>query len=153
MTKSDAAEICESLVPLIQAIATDRATAGRLWHPSFDAEALGDAKVSIRPAARRGEGGRLATREVDIEIGINQRFGEPANPTADPYNPIEQIDGLDLLAEEIFDAFLPEGSLRDRVICGYTPQRVRQPTTIDNDTADQYRQFLTVLIVTYDLKD
>lgn len=160
--QSRARKLAIALQALLVSYVGERATVKTLWHPSFASKReLETAIVNVRPASRgRTDDGRVTgPRDVVLEISIVQHLPEP-KAGEDPFNANETIDGLDALAEELFDLFVrvqsgqPEGStagqLAQRPVLGYLPAAApEQPSTLENAVLDSDRLFLTIFTVPY----
>jgi|GEM_PF-2234503 len=162
VTRSRARQLAVAVQELLIGYVGERATVKALWHPSFASKReLETAIVNIRPVSRgRTDDGRVTgPRDVVLEIAIVQHLPEP-KAGEDSYNANETIDGLDSLAEELFDLFVrvqsgqPGGStagqLAQRPVLGYLPANApEQPSTLENAVLESDRLFLTIFTVPY----
>ena len=134
----------------------------RIWHPKFKAEDLAATPiVTIRPSDKPNPS--LRRRQSVIEIAITQRLPATDDASEDPYNQLDELDELDFLAEVIGDLFMvfdPDekprdtaGALSTVVIDGQMPVAVEYRVIIDAQSMDTNRQFLAVILVTYQVSD
>jgi hypothetical protein len=161
--QSRARKLAIAVAALIEPIVSTRAQVMTLWHPAFaDKGKLKDPIVNVRPASRgrTDDGKATGPNDVVLEFAIVQSLPKP-EAGEDAWNCNDTIDGLDSLAEELFDLFvrvdpdeLPEGSTRGSLsrtnVFRFVPSGApEQPATIENALLDSDRIFLTVFTVPY----
>lgn len=162
MTTSRAVTVAEALKTEIATILGSSATVRRLWVPSFSTkEITAKPVVAIRPAGRTSTpiGKGASASAVQIEIGIVAKIAPPETNDEDPNNRLEELDAIDSLAETIFDLFVhsddegTRGNLATKRIADHWLTEVSQPTAVDVQHLREYRQFVTVIVLTYEQKD
>lgn len=128
----------------------------RKWLPSFTADQLADAQITVRPVSRNGVKKKtFADREAQIEVSLIQQLPGNTDADSDPFNDFTTIDAFDDLSETVLDYFLPDpdpehhGFLSQVAICGYRPRTVEQVTLIDAELLRTKRQLLTIIVITY----
>jgi hypothetical protein len=161
--QSRARKLAISVAELLAPYVGNRAAMKTLWHPAFASKAeLKDPIVNVRAISRgRTDDGRVTgARDVVIEISVVVALPKPTTGQ-DSWNQNDTIDGLDALAEELFDLFVrvdpteqPAGStagaLSQRPVWKYLPANApEQTSTIENAVLESDRLFLTVFTVPY----
>ncbi len=162
-TQSRARQLAIAVAALLGVVVDSRATMKTLWHPCFASKAeLAAAIVNVRPASRgRTDDGKFTgPRDVTLEISVVKHLRQPT-AGEDGWNQNDEIDALDLLAEELFDLFvrtdpseIPDGStmgtLAQRMVLQHIPANSpEQANTLENNVLESDRLFLTVFTVLY----
>lgn len=161
---SRAVAVAEEIKTQLATILGQAATVRRLWVPVFAVKDI-TAKpvVAVRPAGRgttkAAKAGAVNT--VQIEIGILRKIPGPDTASDDPNNNMEELDAVDALAEKVFDLFVlvdddedpNRGKLATTRVAGHLLVNTEQPTAVDQQNLRERREFVTVIILTYQLEE